>query len=510
LSVTGDGTGVIAHAGSVAVRMLADRTGLTGALSAALARQGFTPGHDRGRVLVDVATMITAGGEAIADIDTLRHQQDVLGAVASPPTVWRTLDELTPAALKRIDHARAKTRARVWSLVPGGLPASTAAGMALPADVVVLDVDATIVVAHSEKEQATATFKKTFGYHPIGVWCDNSQELLAASLRPGNAGSNTTADHIEVLTRAIAQVPAGHRRKLLVRADGAGASHGLLEWLTVLNTAGRHGRRGRSVEYSVGFALTETVRAAICRVPKEAWTPAVAADGQVRDHADVVEITDLLTLTRWPSGIRVIVRREHPHPGAQLSLFEHRDGWRYQAFVTNTALGQVGFLEARHRAHAVLKQGRRPDPGRQRHRPVQVPLPRVRHQPSVADPGRHRRRPDRLAAAAGTAAGLGLLRTQGVAVSVPAHARPPDAGLPPATPPDARDVALGPGRRRDLHQRAGHPNAHLSRRPRPLTAHDQEPRRPAPPRHAAIPRTPNSLSRNETRSDRHPVISMPS
>jgi len=352
LSVTGDGTGVIAHAGSVAVRMLADRTGLTGALSAALARQGFTPGHDRGRVLVDVATMITAGGEAIADIDTLRHQQDVLGAVASPPTVWRTLDELTPAALKRIDHARAKTRARVWSLVPGGLPASTAAGMALPADVVVLDVDATIVVAHSEKEQATATFKKTFGYHPIGVWCDNSQELLAASLRPGNAGSNTTADHIEVLTRAIAQVPAGHRRKLLVRADGAGASHGLLEWLTVLNTAGRHGRRGRSVEYSVGFALTETVRAAICLVPKEAWTPAVAADGQVRDHADVVEITDLLTLTRWPSGIRVIVRREHPHPGAQLSLFEHRDGWRYQAFVTNTALGQVGFLEARHRAHA--------------------------------------------------------------------------------------------------------------------------------------------------------------
>jgi hypothetical protein len=355
LSVTGDGTGVVAHAGSVAVRMLADRTGLTGALSSAVARRGFTPGHVRGRVLVDVATMIAAGGEAIADIDTLRHQAQVLGAVASPPTVWRALDELTPAALGRVEQARAKTRARVWSLITGGLPACTVAGTTLPADLVVLDVDATIVIAHSEKEQATRTFKKTFGYHPIGVWCDNTGELLAASLRPGNAGSNTTADHINVLGRAIAQIPAGHRRKLLVRADGAGASHGLLDWLTGLNTAGVHGRRGRSIEYSIGFALTETVRDAIALVPTPAWTPAVAADGQVREHADVVEITGLLPAAMratWPTGMRVIVRREHPHPGAQLSLFEERDGWRYQAFATNTGIGQVGVLEARHRAHA--------------------------------------------------------------------------------------------------------------------------------------------------------------
>jgi hypothetical protein len=206
-----------------------------------------------------------------------------------------------------------------------------------------------------EKEQATRTFKKTFGYHPIGVWCDNTGEMLAASMRPGNAGSNTTTDHIEVLGRAFAQVPAGHRRRLLVRADGAGASHGLLDWLTALNTAPEHGGRGRSVEYSVGFALTEQVRHAITLVPKTAWTAAVAADGEVREHADVVEITALLPATMravWPTGMRVIVRREHPHPGAQLSLFEHRDGWRYQAFVTNTPAGQVGFLEARHRAHA--------------------------------------------------------------------------------------------------------------------------------------------------------------
>lgn len=353
--MTGDGTGVVAHAGSAAVRLLADRTGLTGALSGAVARRGFTPGHDRGRVLVDVATMITAGGEAIADIDTLRHQEQVLGAVASAPTVWRALDEVGPGALKRIEKARAKVRAGVWGLIPGGLPASKIAGTTLPADVVVLDVDATIVVAHSEKEQATRTFKKTFGYHPIGVWCDNSGEFLAASLRPGNAGSNTTADHLDVLARAIDQVPASYRRKVLVRADGAGASHGLLDWLTSLNTAAKHGARGRSVEYSVGFAITETVRDAITLVPKKAWTAAIDTDGDVREHADVVEITGLLPdalREAWPAGMRVIVRREHPHPGAQLSLFEERDGWRYQAFVTNTTTGQVGFLEARHRAHA--------------------------------------------------------------------------------------------------------------------------------------------------------------
>ena len=170
--MSGDGTGVVAHAGSVAVRMLADRTGLTDALSASLARRGFTPGHDRGRVLVDLATMVTAGGEAIADIDTLRHQQGVLGSVASPPTAWRALDELTPAALKRIATARAKTRTRVWGLIPGGVPASKVAGAALPTDVIVLDVDATIVPVHSEKENAAATFKRTFGYHLLAVWCD--------------------------------------------------------------------------------------------------------------------------------------------------------------------------------------------------------------------------------------------------------------------------------------------------------------------------------------------------
>lgn len=346
LSVSGDGTGVVAQAGCVAVRLLADRVGLTRELSKALARRSFVPVHDRGRVLVDVATMIAGGGEAIADIDVLRHQAGALGSVASAPTVWRALDEVTPAALARIEKCRAKTRKHVWSLL-AQIPASTAAGADL-GDTIVIDVDATLVTAHSEKEQAAATFKHGYGFHPLAAWCDNTTEMLAVTLRPGNAGSNHAGDHIDVLARAIGQIPAAHRRHLLVRADGAGATHELLDWLTAQNQI-----RGRWVEYSVGFATKNpALTSAITAIPEQVWTPAVDTAGEPRAGADVAEVTDLVNLKTWPDGMRVIVRRERPHPGAQLSLFEEADGWRYQAFATNTATGQLPFLEARHRAHA--------------------------------------------------------------------------------------------------------------------------------------------------------------
>jgi Transposase DDE domain group 1 len=330
LSVSAGGVGVVAHAGSVGLRLLADRVGLTTELSKAMVRRSFVPVHDRGRVLVDVATMIADGGEAIADIDVLRHQSSVLGTVASAPTVWRTLDEATPARLKKIATGRARVRRHVWSQLPGGVPASKVAGTDLGATVV-LEVDATIVIAHSEKENATPTFKRTFGFHPLGVWCDNTNEFLAAQLRTGRAGSNTAADHITVLSEAISQVPAAYRKDLLIRADGAGSSHQLLDWLTEQGKA-----RGRRLEYSVGFAVTEKIREAIKLVPKKVWTPATDADGGVREGGDVAELTGLLDLTSWPAGMRVIVRRERPHPGAQLSLFEEADGWRYQAIATNT------------------------------------------------------------------------------------------------------------------------------------------------------------------------------
>ena len=340
---------MVAHAGSVGLRLVGDRTGLTAQLSKALARASFVPVHDRGRVLVDVAVMIADGGEAIADIEVLRHQEPVLGSVASQATAWRALDEITAGQVKKIAVARARTRRHVWALMgasPEGFPASKVAGADL-GDTVVLDVDATVVVTHSEKELATPTFKKTFGYHPIGVWCDNTNEFLAAMLRTGKAGSNTAADHIEVLTTAIAQVPAAQRKNLLVRSDGVGASHALLDWLT------EQGRvRGRTLEYSVGYAVTEKIRDAIKLVPAQVWTPASDADGAIREGGDVAELTGLLNLSTWPVGMRLIVRRERPHPGAQLSLFEEADGWRYQVIATNTTSGQLAFLEARHRAHA--------------------------------------------------------------------------------------------------------------------------------------------------------------
>jgi hypothetical protein len=162
--------------------------------------------------------------------------------VASPPTLWRSLDEVTPAALKRVEKFRAKVRRRVWSLLPT-VPASKVAGTEL-GEVIVPDADATLVTAHSEKEGAAPNFKHGFGFHPIGVWSDNTGELLAITLRPGNAGSNHAGDHIDALARAIAQIPVEHRGRLLIRTDGAGATHGLLDWLT-----GQGRGRGCRVEY---------------------------------------------------------------------------------------------------------------------------------------------------------------------------------------------------------------------------------------------------------------------
>lgn len=257
LRVTADGTGVVSHVGAALLRMLADRAGLTGTLSAGLARRGRWPAHDRGRVLVDLAVMIADGGEAICDIDLLRHQREVFGPVASDTTVWRVLDEIGVAQLRRIAEARAKVRTRMWKLF-GGPPAAKAAGRDIGAGIIVLDVDSTIVIAHSDKDGAAPTYKHSFGFHPILVTCDNTNELLAIKLRPGNAGANTAADHLDVLAQAIAQVPAAHRRQMLIRGDSAAATHAVLDWLNEQDN-----KRGRRCEYSIGWSIGEAERAAI-------------------------------------------------------------------------------------------------------------------------------------------------------------------------------------------------------------------------------------------------------
>ncbi len=351
--ITCDGTGVVSHAGTVLLAELADRIGLTTALSEATdGLRERRAGHDPGRVLVDVAVAIADGAVTISDVQALADQQGLhgpAGSVASTSTIWRVLDGVadTPGMLAAVRQARAQARDRAWlargELTGVELPGSRAAGKTIAQ--AVIDLDATLVTAHSDKEGAKGNFKGGFGYHPLGAWLDNTHEALAAVLRPGNAGSNTAADHLTVVDAALAQLPDRWRDKpILVRADGAGYSHALIAALSE-----------QGLEFSVGYPVTDAVRKAISKMPAWAWQVACNADGDLREHADVIEITDVLDLSRWAKhcpGMRVIVRRELPHPGATLDAFEIRDGYRYQAFTTNTRRGQLAFLEARHRAHA--------------------------------------------------------------------------------------------------------------------------------------------------------------
>jgi hypothetical protein len=339
---------------------VADTTTLTGQLSAAVAHRTVAQtAHDPGRVLVDLAVMLADGGECISDVATLADQSAVFGPVASDWTCWRVLNAITSTDLDAIAAARAAARAVAWAqraeATGQALPASLVTGMPLldaeGRPVLVIDDDATIVVTHSEKEQTAATFKHSYGYHPVLAFCDNTNEALAGILRPGNAGANTAADHIALLDQALVQVPDEYRHgwPILVRADGAGASKAFLAHIRVLRNT------GVATEFSIGWAVTDREHRAIAALPKRAWTPAVDIAGDPRESAAVAELTGVLPagmFADYPPGMRIIVRRERPHPGAQLDLIEHRDGWRYTYFATDTPAGQHAWLDARHRSHA--------------------------------------------------------------------------------------------------------------------------------------------------------------
>lgn len=341
---------MVGHAGA---RLLADLAGVTGleegfgaALAGSRQRDG---GHDPGRVAVDVAVMLADGGQAITDLAVLRDQPELFGPVASDPTAWRVLAAVDDQALARLRAARAAAREVAWAQAAetrDGLPASAAAGQPIPG--LVLDIDASIVVCHSEKQSAAATWKHTFGYHPLLCFLDATGEALAGLLRPGNAGSNTTTDHITVLDHALQQVPDTHRHgtPLLVRSDSAGCTHGLLAHIRGLR------EHAMDARFSVGVAITEPFRQAI--IATRDWIPALDTTGQPRDGAEVCEITGLVADHGYPTGTRFIVRRERPHPGAQLSLFDTIAGKRHQVVATDTpaGAGSIQFLEARHRAHA--------------------------------------------------------------------------------------------------------------------------------------------------------------
>ena len=326
--------GVVSLAGASLLTTTARVLGLDRGLSQRLS--AWTPRgatHDTGKVILDLAVALAVGGDCPADVAVLRGQPRLFGAVASDPTVSRRIDALAgdvEAAATAIRSARAQARALRLKWAPlsdnGALP---------------IDIDATILIAHSDKENATPTYKRTFGHAPLLAYLDHGEggtgEPLAVLLRPGRANANNAADNITVLRDALTQLPEADRDRVLVRTDAAGGTHAFLAAVTELG-----------LEYSVGFAITAPIAAAVRDLPERAWTPAYDGDGIQREGADVAELTNRVDLVDWPPGLRVIARRERPHPGAQLRVTD-LDGNRITCFVTNTGKGQLAKLERRHR-----------------------------------------------------------------------------------------------------------------------------------------------------------------
>jgi hypothetical protein len=330
VGVASDGEGLVSHAGAGLLAEASDRLGLTAALSEGLAgmreRRG---GHDRGHVVRDLAVMLADGGDCLADLRAVREQEPLFGRVASDATAFRVVAAIAadPALLGALREARARARANAWNA--GARPRR-----------IVIDIDATLITAHSDKDGAAGTFRGGFGFHPLLAFLDETREALAGVLRPGNAGANTASDPLRVLDLALEQLgQVDAAAAIVVRTDSAGATHQFTEEL-----------REAHIAFVMGYDLTEPVRAAILTLPESAWTPALRQDGETRDGAWVAEITDRLDLGTWPDGTRVIVRRERPHPGAQLSFTDH-DGHRFLATLTDLD-GAPAELERLHRARA--------------------------------------------------------------------------------------------------------------------------------------------------------------
>ncbi|MCA1701143.1 MAG: IS1380 family transposase, partial [Actinobacteria bacterium] len=328
LRVTADGAGQVAHAGSALLVGAADRLGLTYALSDAMAStRERVSAHDPGVVLRDLVVMLADGGDCLADMGAMRDQPDLFGGAASDSTAFRVIDSIDAAGLERLREAVATARARAWKL--GARPTQT-----------ILDVDATLTASSSDKEHAAGNFKGGYGHHPLLCYLDGSGEALAGVLRPGNAGSNTASDHTLVLQLALQQLDSDALAgEILVRADGAGASHELTAFC----------RDGR-LRFSVGFDLSEPVREAIAGLPETGWVQAIRVDGTQREHSQVCEITDAVDLSAWPEGSRLIARRTKLKDGDQMS-FADQDGHRLAVFLTDKP-GGVAERDLCHRGHA--------------------------------------------------------------------------------------------------------------------------------------------------------------
>jgi Transposase DDE domain group 1 len=337
-----DAKNLVSHAGAALLAELADRSGLTEAMSVAMGDCGIDwHTHDPGVVLTHLAIAIADGADCLADIAALKEQEELFGPVASVATAWRAMHAIASVELRAIPVALATARELVWATQP-------------PKGPMIWDFDSTLLDVSSEKEDAAPTYKRGFGFNPLGAWCDNTKEPLGAMLRPGNAAPGDADDHLELLEQVVRSVPAeyalGHEEDddpalvvhpIVVRADSAGASHRFVESLSIAN-----------FEYSIGFPISGSVRDALLLAQEEDWVRARELDGGIRDGAEVIELTEIVELKGWPADMRVICRRERPHPGAQLSLFDIHAGWRHTCFITNTKGHDIAALELRHRGHA--------------------------------------------------------------------------------------------------------------------------------------------------------------
>ena len=310
---------MVSHAGAALLAEVADRVGLTGELSRTLAGVRERRGrHDPGRVIRDLAVMLADGGDCLSDLCAVRDQEPLFGPVASNSTAFRLIDRIAgePGVLDALRGARARARERAWEL--GVRP-----------ERVVIDIDATLIAAHTEKEGAAVNFKSGFGFHPLLAYLDESHEALAGVLRPGGAPAHSAQAQIDVLDRALAQLPvevvSDLDTEIVMRIDSAGAASALCQ-----------AAQDAGIGFLVGFDLFAGVREAILSLPEDAWRPAIRQDGEQREGAQVAEITHVerLDLSPWPDGSRVIIRRERPHPGAQLT-FTDTDGHRFQATLTD-------------------------------------------------------------------------------------------------------------------------------------------------------------------------------
>jgi hypothetical protein len=330
VEVRADGEGLVSHAGAFLLVELSDRVELTAALSEAMApTRERRSAHDPGVVLRDLAVAIADGGDHVSDLGVLRGQEALFGPVASETTAHRVLKSVDGDLLEAIRAARAKSLARAWDA--GARP-----------EELILDIDASLLGAHSEKEGAAGNYKGGFGFFPLLCYLSETGEPLAGILRPGNAGANTAADHFEVLQLALEQLPARDlEREILARADIGGRTHAFTQ-----------NCRDAGIRFSVGYEVEAGVREAIEALPAPAWRAAIDGDGTEREGAQVAELTDHLDLSAWPEGTRLIVRRERPHPGAQLSVLDCSSGHRHTAFITDQGDEDVAALELRHRRRA--------------------------------------------------------------------------------------------------------------------------------------------------------------